>query len=61
MKMQDYSELYLDARLAIDNVHRLCLVRDFVGAEKAASAAIEIISELKGIVNGSGNSRVASS
>ena len=39
MQTKDYSELYLDTKLAIKNCHLLCLKSDWEGASKAAESA----------------------
>jgi hypothetical protein len=46
MKESDYSELYLDAKLAVNNVYRLCLTGHWNDAVKAADAASDICKQL---------------
>lgn len=47
MKESDYSELYLDAKLAINNTYKLCLTGHWDDAIKAAGAASDICKQLQ--------------
>lgn len=47
MKESDYSELYLDAKLAVNNAYKLCLTNDWGDAAKAAEAASQICKQLQ--------------
>lgn len=47
MKESDYSELYLDAKLAINNTYKLCLTGHWEDAVKAADAASQICKQLQ--------------
>jgi hypothetical protein len=50
MREEDYSELYLDAKLAINNVYKLCLTGHFEDAIKAAEAASSIAIQLRDLI-----------
>lgn len=50
MKEEDYSELYLDAKLAINNVYKLCLTGHWEDAIKAAGAASDICMQMRDLI-----------
>jgi len=50
MKESDYSELYLDAKLAVNNTYKLCLTQHWEDAIKAAEAASQICQQLKELI-----------
>ena len=47
MKESDYSELYLDAKLAVNNTYKLCLTQHWEDAARAANAASQICKQLE--------------
>ena len=50
MKESDYSELYLDAKLAVNNTYKLCLTGHWEDAIKAAVAASDICKQLQDLL-----------
>lgn len=50
MKESDYSELYLDAKLAVNNVYKLCLTGHFEDAIKAAGAASDLCMQMRELI-----------
>jgi len=50
MKESDYSELYLDAKLAVNNTYKLCLTQHWEDAAKAADAASQICKQLQELI-----------
>jgi len=50
MKEEDYAELYLDTKLAVNMVYRFCLTKDWDDALKAAQAAEQFSKELQAII-----------
>ena len=50
MKESDYSELYLDAKLAVNNTYKLCLTEHWEDAARAANAASQICKQLEEII-----------
>lgn len=47
MQEEDYAELYLDTKLAVNMVYRFCLTKDWADALKAAEAAEKYAKELQ--------------
>ena len=50
MKESDYSELYLDAKLAVNNTYKLCLTGHFEDAVKAAGAASDLCMQMRDLI-----------
>ncbi len=50
MREEDYAELYLDAKLAINNVYKLCLTGHYEDAMKAAEAASSIAIQMRDLI-----------
>ena len=50
MREEDYAELYLDTKLAVNSVYRFCLTKHWDDALKAAVAAEKFCRELQEII-----------
>jgi len=47
MKTNDYSEHYLDIKLAVNNFYKFCLMEDWQQAEKCLDGAEQLIKQAK--------------
>ncbi len=50
MQEEDYAEIYLDTKLAINNVYRFCLTKHWDDALKAAQAAEQFSKQLQELI-----------
>jgi hypothetical protein len=50
MKESDYAEIYLDTKLAVNNVYRFCLTNDWDDALKAAQAGEQFCKQLQELI-----------
>lgn len=50
MREEDYAELYLDTKLAVNNVYRFCLTKHWDDALKAAAAGEQFCRQLQELI-----------
>ena len=50
MKESDYAEIYLDTKLAVNNVYRFCLTNHWDDALKAAQAGEQFCKQLQELI-----------
>lgn len=50
MREEDYAELYLDTKLAVNSVYRFCLTKHWDDALKAAQAGEQFCKQLQELI-----------